>query len=328
MYTYGTMKQNPLDAIGNTPLVRINLENIPAAVYAKLEYLNPGGSVKDRSARYMIESAQTEGLLKPGYTIIDASSGNQGIATAMIGAMKGHPVIITVSEKVSQEKLATIKEYGAQIVMCPATDFIDDPLSYHSVACALHKKMPNSFMPNQYFNPLNTQAHYHSLGPEIFQQTNGTVTHFFAGAGTGGTISGAGRYLKEQNNDTQVIAIDAATSYRSTNGHPKPYVVEGMGIDFDSPVLDRTTIDTFIPVGDADSFAMLQILAHQHGLLVGPSSGAVAHAVQQYANHLTKDDVVVMIFGDSGRAYLTKNFYAHDEKQTVIQKHTNEQAVL
>ncbi len=322
------MKHNPLDAIGNTPLVRINLENIPATVYAKLEYLNPGGSVKDRSARYMIECAQQNGLLKPGYTIIDASSGNQGISTAMIGAIKGYPVIITVSEKVSQEKLATIKAYGAQVVMCPATDFIDDPRSYHSVACALHKKMPHSFMPNQYFNPLNTQAHYRSLGPEIFQQTDGAITHFFAGAGTGGTISGAGRYLKEQNNNTQIVAIDAATSYRSTHGHPKPYAVEGMGVDFDSPVLDHTIIDKFIPVGDADAIGMLQILAHKHGLLVGPSSGAVAHAVQQYADHLGKDDVVVMIFGDSGRAYLTKNFYAHDEKQTVIQKHTNEQAVL
>ncbi len=301
-----------LDAIGNTPLVKINLD-VPAQVYAKLEYLNPGGSVKDRSARYMIEQAEKNGTLKQGGTIIDASSGNQGIATAMIGAIKKYRVIITVCEKISQEKLQAIKAYGAEVVMCPATLFIEDPRSYHSMAKKLYKEMPNSFMPNQYFNPLNGQAHYTSLGPEIWQQTNGTVTHFFAGAGTGGTLCGAGKYLKEQNPDIKIIALDSANSYRATNGNPKPYKIEGMGIDFDSPVINYEIIDDIIAAHDNDAINMLKILSTQHGILAGPSSGAVAYGVQSYTKKLSKNDVVVMIFGDSGRAYLTKNFYAQDD---------------
>ncbi len=306
------MYQALVNAIGNTPLVSIPLA--PHAQFgAKLEYLNPGGSVKDRSAQFMIAHAEKTGLLKPGGTLIDASSGNQGIASAMIGAAKGYRVIITVSEKVSQEKLQTLKAYGARVVMCPATDFIDDPRGYHSTAIRLHKKTPNSFMPNQYFNPLNAQAHYTSLAPEIWQQTNGKITHFFAGAGTGGTISGVGKYLKEKNPAIQIIAIDSVNSYRATNGHPKPYAIEGMGIDFDSPVLDYSVIDEIITVNDANAIAMLKSLARQ-GFLVGPSSGAVAYATQQFAQkYMKKKDHAVMIFGDSGRAYLSKGFYEQDE---------------
>jgi len=303
------MHHDVLNAIGNTPLVHVNLD-IPAQVQAKLEYLNPGGSVKDRSALYMIEYAEQTGKLKPGGTIIDASSGNQGIATAMIGAIKGYNVIITVSEKISEEKLQAIEAYGAQVVICPATAFIDDPESYHTKAQELHQQTPNSFMPNQYFNPINAQAHYHSTGPEIWQQTAGTITHFFAGAGTGGTISGAGKFLKEQNPKIKVIALDSNNSFRATKGNPQPYQVEGMGIDFDSPVIDYNVIDDIVTVSDDQAIAMLKTLAHQHGLLVGPSSGAVAYGVSSYADKLGKDDVVVMIFGDSGRAYLTKNFYS------------------
>ena len=297
-----------LQAIGNTPLITVPFD-APAIMCAKLEYLNPGGSVKDRSALFMIEDAERNELLKPGGILIDASSGNQGTATAMIGAFKGYKVIITVSEKISEEKLNAIKAYGAQVVMCPATAFIDDPQSYHSQAVALHKKTPNSFMPNQYFNVVNAQAHYTLLGPEIWQQTDGKVTHFFAGAGTGGTISGAGRYLKEKNSSVKVIAIDSNNSYRSTGGCPKPYKVEGMGIDFDSPVLDRSILDEIIAVSDDDAIGMLKVLARKHGLLVGPSSGAVAHAAYEYAKDLKKEDCAVMIFGDSGRAYLSKGFY-------------------
>jgi len=302
------MYPNLLDAIGNTPLVKLNL-NTPATLYAKLEYLNPGGSMKDRSAQFIIEHAEQTGLLKPGVTLIDASSGNQGVATAMIGAIKGYKVIITVSEKISQEKLQTIQAYGAQVVMCPATSTIDDPRSYHTVAKEIHKKTPNSFMLDQYFNILNAEGHYRSLGPEIWKQTNGTVTHFFAAAGTGGTISGAGKYLKEKNQNIQVIALDSNTSFHATNGNPKPYKVEGMGIDFDSPVMNYNVIDTIIPVSDDDALNMLKLLAKKHGLLVGPSSGAVAHGAYTYAQTCSKDDIIVMIFGDSGRAYLTKNFY-------------------
>lgn len=300
--------QNPIDAIGNTPLVGVSC-NTPATLYAKLEYLNPGGSVKDRSARFMIEHAEKNGILQPGGTIIEASSGNQGIATAMIGALKGYKVIICVSEKISKEKLDTISAYGAEVVMCPATDFIEDPRSYHSQARALHEKKPNSFMPNQYFNILNAQAHYTSLAPEIWQQTEGRITHFFAAAGTGGTVSGVGKYLKEQNPGIKVFAVDSNNSFRATNGHPKPYKVEGMGVDFESPVLNKEIIDAFIEVSDDDALAMLKKLAKHNGLLVGPSSGAVAYAAASYAPQLQKDDLAVMIFGDSGRAYLTKDFY-------------------
>lgn len=302
------MHENLLDAIGNTPLVKLDLRT-PAHLYAKLEYLNPGGSVKDRSARYMIQQAIKMGVLKPGGTIIDASSGNQGVATAMIGALLGYRVIITVSEKISQEKLQAIQAYGAKVVMCPATSSIGDPSSYHTIAKKLHAETPNSFMPDQYFNRMNTEGHYHSLGPEIWRQTKGTVTHFFAAAGTGGTISGAGKYLKEQNPAIRVIALDSINSYRSTNGNPQPYKLEGIGVDFNSPVLDYDVIDDFITVTDHDGLSILKTLATQHGILVGPSSGAVAYGTATYAQKLSDKDVAVMIFGDSGRAYLTRNFY-------------------
>lgn len=306
-----------IDAIGNTPLVRLPF-NLPAMFYAKLEYLNPGGSVKDRSAKFMIEYAEKQGWLKPGGTLIEASSGNQGIATAMIGALKGYKVIITVSPKVSAEKLATIKAYGAEVVMCTATSFIDDPQSYHSVAMRIHHETPNSFMPNQYFNPLNAQAHYSLLGPEIWQQTGGNLTHFFAGAGSCGTITGVGRYLKEKNPAIKIIAIDASTSYRATKGNPKPYKVEGLGIDFESPVIDYSVIDEVITITDHDAIAMLKQLA-KLGFLVGPTSGAVAHVAHQYAQqHASKNIRAILIFGDSGRAYLSKGFYEQDTVETTI----------
>lgn len=306
------MHRTLIDAIGNTPLVKIPF-GIDATICAKLEYLNPGGSVKDRSAKFMIEHAEKTGKLRPGGTLIDASSGNQGIATAMIGAMKGYRVIITVSEKVSTEKLQSIKAYGAQVVMCPSTSLIDDPRSYHSVAKRLHQETPNSFMPNQYFNPVNALAHYTLLAPEIWEQTDKKITHYFACAGTGGTISGVGRYLKERNPDIKVIAIDSINSFRATKGNPKPYRIEGMGIDFDSPVMDYSVIDEVINVHDDDALAMLKTFASDFGLLVGPSSGAAGYIAYQYAKkHMTKDDLGVVIFGDSGRAYLSKQFYTYE----------------
>jgi cystathionine beta-synthase len=298
-----------LNAIGNTPLIRIPFD-CPGNIYAKLEYLNPSGSMKDRSALFMIEEAERTGTLKPGGTIIEASSGNQGAATAMIGAIKGYTVIVTVSEKISQEKFQTIKAYGAQVIMCPATSFIEDPQSYHSQAVAILQKTPNAVMLNQYFNVQNAHAHYRSLAPEVWNQTQGLVTHYFAAAGTGGTISGVGKYLKEKNPAIKVHAIDSDTSWRSTNGNPKPYKVEGMGIDFETPVLNKAVIDDYIPVSDDNALAMLKIMASKYGLLIGPSSGAVAYAAYEYAKqHFTHDDLGLIIFGDSGRAYLTKNFY-------------------
>jgi cystathionine beta-synthase len=307
---------NLIEAIGNTPLVTIPL-GTKHHISAKLEYLNPGGSVKDRSARYMIEYAEKNGLLKPGGTIIDASSGNQGIATAMIGAMKGYRVIISVSEKISAEKLATIKAYGAEVIINPPTDFLEDPKSYHSVALRLHQQTPNSFMPNQYFNPINAEGHYTLLAPEVWEQTKGSITHFFSGAGTGGTVSGVGKYLKEKNPDIKVIAVDSANSWRATKGHPQPYIVEGIGIDFESPVMNYAVVDEVVTVTDAAAMAMLKQLARQ-GFLVGPSSGAIAYAAKQYLSTCSEPvGHAVMIFSDSGRAYLSKGFYAQDESVTM-----------
>jgi cystathionine beta-synthase len=297
-----------LDTIGNTPLVKIPHESA-YALYAKLEYLNPGGSIKDRSALYMIEYAEKHGLLRPGGHIIDASSGNHGIAVAMIGAIKGYPVTIVASTKSSTEKIQAIKAYGARVMLCQPTAFIDDPQSYHAVARRLVKETPGAFMPDQYFNVVNAQAHYALLGPEIWKQTEGTITHFFAAAGTGGTISGAGRFLKEQNPDIKVIAVDTATSFYSTKGNPKPYIIDGMGIDFISPVMNYDIVDEIIPVTDADALVMINQFPKKYGLLAGMTSGTVACAAFSYLAGQAKNSVAVMIFGDSGRAYFSKNLF-------------------
>jgi cystathionine beta-synthase len=301
------MPQNLIDIIGHTPLVKVPF-NTEAQVFAKLEYLNPGGSIKDRSAKFLIEEAERSGILKPGGTIIESSSGNQGVACAMIGAIKGYKVIITASPAMSEEKVKTIKAYGAEVIMCPSCP-VEDPRSRHSVARKLHEDTPNSFMPNQYHNPSNPKAHYSSLGPEIWEQTGGTITHFFAAAGTGGTISGAGRFLKEKNPNIKVMAVDVDTSYHSTGGHPRPYRMEGIGIDFGTGCLDESVIDQFFPISDENGLGMLKTMASKYGLLIGTGSGAVSYAVQSYLDTLTKDDVVVMLFGDSGRAYLSKNYF-------------------
>lgn len=294
-----------LELIGNTPLAQLDL-GLEATILAKLEYLNPGGSVKDRSALFMIEDAERKGLLKPGGTIVEASSGNQGIALAMIGAVKGYNVIITVPDRTSDEKIATLRAYGAKVFVCPDTDSLDDPQGYHPKAHELAKTIPNSFMPNQYHNQLNPQAHYSTTGPEIWKQTNGAITHLFVGAGSCGTISGTGRYLKEQNPNVKIIGIDAATSAYS-NPNPTSYETEGIGIDTDDN-LDTSVVDHIIPVADKDVFAMTKKVAREHGLLVGLSSGAVLHGLFSYQEHLQKSDVAVVVFADSGRAYLKKAF--------------------
>jgi cystathionine beta-synthase len=302
------LHKNVIQAIGNTPLVQVDFDT-PGSIFAKLEYLNPGGSVKDRSALFMIEEAEKKGILKPGGTLIEASSGNQGIATAMIGAVKKYQVIITVFEKVSKEKEQTLKAYGAQVIKCPMTQFVTDPKSYHSTAFSLHKSIDNSFMLNQYYNVSNALAHYTLLGPEIWRQTEGRVTHFFAAAGTGGTVSGVGKFLKEQNPTIRIIAVDSINSFRATKGKPLPYKLEGIGVDFTSDVLNTSVTDEFFCVTDDQAISMLKPMAAQNGLLIGPSSGAVAYAVQQYAKKLQPTDLAVWICGDSGRAYLTKGFY-------------------
>lgn len=302
-----------LESIGNTPIIKLNF-NTPATILAKLEYLNPSGSVKDRSALFMIEQAEKQGILKPGGTLIEASSGNQGIATAMIGASKGYKVIITTNKKFSQDKVKAITAYGAELVMCKVTEFVEDPESYHSIAKKIQEQTPNSFILDQYYNLANAQAHYTSLGPEIWRQTEGTLTHFFAATGTCGTTIGTGKYLKEQSQQLKVVGVDSMHSFRSTGGHPQPYKLEGVGVDFDAPILNnnKDIIDEFHTVNDKEAFDMLKTLAHQHGILVGPSSGAVAAAVATYTKNLTKDDIALMIFADSGRAYLNRNYYENE----------------
>lgn len=298
-----------LHVIGNTPLVRVKFDT-PPKIYAKLEYLNPAGSIKDRSALFMVEEAERTGKLKPGGTIIEASSGNQGIATALIGALKGYKVIITVSEKISKEKQDTLKAYGAELVVCKPTGELDDPEGYYQRAVNIAKETPNSFMLAQYFNKENARSHYYGIGPEIWNQTHGEITHFIGAVGSGGTVCGAATYLKERNPNIQIVGVDAATSYRATKGHPKPYKLEGLGVDYDSPHIAAAPIDEYINVTDEDAIAMLKKMARHHGLLVGPSSGAVAWAAYEYTKKLKPNDLVVIILGDSGRAYLTKNFFS------------------
>lgn len=318
-----------LETIGNTPLIRLPF-GTPATILAKLEYFNPGNSLKDRSALYMIEQAEKRGDLKPGGTIIDASSGNHGISVAMIGRAKGYKVIIVVSTKTSKEKVAALHAYGAEVVVCEPTPFIDDENSYHKVSQKLAASLPSACMLNQYYNTENRDAHYSLLGPELWSQTNGSITHFFAGAGTGGTISGVGRYLKEHKPSITICAVDALTSYRATKGNPKPYKIEGLGIDFTSEVLDYSIIDYFAEISDDSAFKALQMLVKQHGLLVGPTSGAVVAACLEKLDTFTQNDVVVLIFGDSGRAYLSKNFYLQENNsdEYLIHKRVQQEIVL
>ncbi|MCF7799468.1 cysteine synthase family protein [Candidatus Babeliales bacterium] len=303
--------KNLLELIGNTPLIKLEMGTKPTLL-AKLEFLNPGGSLKDRSALFMVQQAEKDGLLKPGGTIVEASSGNQGIALAMIGAIKGYKVIITVPDRTSQEKISVLKAYGATVYVCPNTDSLDDPRGYHSVAERLHHEIPDAFMPNQYFNKSNPLAHYHTTGKEIWEQTNGEVTHVIIAAGSCGTISGVGKYLKEKNPNIKIIGVDAATSAFSSK-EPKAYNAEGIGIDVVSETFDKTVVDEIIPLSDDHIFDTTKKLASQ-GILVGLSSGAVMHVSLEYCKKLKETDTVVTIFGDSGRAYLSKVFIKQEQE--------------
>jgi cystathionine beta-synthase len=299
--------KNFLDAIGNTPLVKLDFKDVKPSIFAKLEHLNPGGSIKDRSALFMIEEAERTGKLKPGGTIIEASSGNQGIALAMIGAIKGYNVIITVPDRTSVEKMATLQAYGAKVFVCPDTDNLHDPNGYHEKAKILHGKIENSYMPNQYYNTENPKAHYLTTGPEIWEQTQGKLTHCFISMGSCGTISGVGRYLKEKNKNIKIIGIDAMTSKLSMPACPKAYKTEGMGVDVITDTLDRSVIDEIVPVSDEVTFSSTREIAKK-GYLVGLSSGAVTHVALERAKNLAESDIIVVIFADSGRAYLSKVF--------------------
>lgn len=295
-----------LEAIGNTPLVRLDFDIRPTLL-AKLEHLNPGGSIKDRSALFMIQEAERTGKLRPGGTIVEASSGNQGIALAMIGTIKGYKVIVTAPDRTSAEKIATLQAYGVKVFVCPDTDNLHDPNGYHEKARILSEQIEGAYMPNQYYNVENPRAHYLTTGPEIWEQSQGKLTHCFISMGSCGAISGVGKYLKEKNKGIKIIGIDALTSKLSMPESPKVYKTEGMGVDVITDTLDRSVIDEIIPVSDEVTFAMTRALAKK-GYLVGLSSGAVMHVALEHAKKLTENDVVVVIFADSGRAYLSKVF--------------------
>jgi cystathionine beta-synthase len=297
-----------LDLVGNTPLVRLNkvTEGLRPTILAKLEQLNPGGSVKDRIGLAMIEDAERRGLLRAGGTIIEPTSGNTGHGLAMAAAIKGYKMVFVMPDKMSPEKISLLRAYGAEVVICPTNVERDSPQSYYSVAERLTREIPGGYQPNQYFNPRNPEVHYKTTGPEIWRQTEGKITTFVAGVGTGGTISGVGKYLKEQNPAIRVIGADPEGSIYS--GEIAPYKVEGVGEDFWPGTFDRDVVDEFIQVTDRECFVAARKLARQEGILVGGSAGLALHAAIQVAVDSKADDVIVVLLPDTGRNYLSKFF--------------------
>jgi cystathionine beta-synthase len=297
-----------LDLVGNTPLVRLSkvTEGLRPLILAKLEQLNPGGSVKDRIGLAMLEDAEVRGLLRPGGTIVEPTSGNTGHGLAMAAAIKGYKMIFVMPDKMSAEKISLLRAYGAEVVICPTNVERESPQSYYSVADRLTREVPGAFQPNQYFNPRNPEAHYRTTGPEIWRQTDGRITTFVAGVGTGGTISGVGKYLKEQNPAVRIIGADPEGSIYS--GEIAPYKVEGVGEDFWPGTFSREIVDEFIQVTDRECFVAARKLARQEGILVGGSAGLALHAAIQIAVDSKPDDVIVVLLPDTGRNYLSKFF--------------------
>ena len=297
-----------IDLVGNTPLVRLGrmAAGLAPQVIAKVEYFNPGGSVKDRIALAMVEAAERDGLISPGGTIVEPTSGNTGVGLAIVANQRGYKCLFVMPDKMSAEKIAVLHAYGAEVVVCPSAVAPEHPDSYYSVSRRLAAETPGGWNPNQYANPLNPAAHYATTGPEIWSQTDGLVTHFVAGVGTGGTISGTGRFLKDASQGrVQVIGADPEGSVYS-GGSGRPYLVEGVGEDFWPATYDRSVADRILAVSDRDSFLTTRRLAREEALLVGGSCGLAVAAALRLATELTEDDVVVVLLPDSGRGYLSK----------------------
>jgi cystathionine beta-synthase len=296
-----------LDAMGDTPLVRLTkvTRGVRPSVLAKLEMLNPGGSVKDRIGIRMIEAAEREGLLRPGGTIVEPTSGNTGHGLAIAAAIRGYKCIFVMPDKMSQEKVALLRAYGAEVIITPTAVAPESPESYYRVADRLTEEIPGAFQPNQYFNPENPKTHYETTGPEIWTQTDGTIDVFVAGVGTGGTITGVGRYLKERNPDVVVVGADPEGSLYSGD-QPRPYLTEGIGEDFWPDSFDPTVVDRYVRVSDRDAFRMARAVTRQEGILVGGSCGSAVHAALEVARELDETKTVVVLLPDTGRNYLTK----------------------
>ena len=306
-----------IETIGNTPMVRLNniVRGIQGTVLAKVEYFNPGNSTKDRMALKMIEDAEKSGKLKPGGTIIEGTSGNTGMGLALTAIAKGYKCIFTMADKQSQEKINILKAVGAEVIVCPTNVEPEDPRSYYSVARKLNQEIPNSIYPNQYDNPSNAEAHYLTTGPEIWKQTEGKITHYVATVGTGGSMCGTARYLKEQNKSLITVGIDTYGSvfkkYKETGIFDEneiyPYLTEGFGEDILPKNVDFDVIDSFIKVTDKDGAIMARKLSREEGLFVGWSSGSAVHGAMEYAReHLKKNDVMVILLPDHGTRYLAK----------------------
>jgi cystathionine beta-synthase len=299
-----------IDLVGNTPLVRLNsvTKGIAATVLAKVEYLNPGGSSKDRIATRIIDDAEAKGLLKPGGTIVEPTSGNTGIGLALVAQQRGYRCVFVLPDKVGEEKRNVLMAYGAEIVVTPTAVAPDSPESYYSVSDRLAREIPGAFKPNQYANPNGPLSHYETTGPEIWRDTDGTVTHFVAGVGTGGTISGVGRYLKEVSGGAvRIIGADPEGSVYS-GGSGRPYLVEGVGEDFWPTAYDPSVVDEIIASSDKESFELTRRLAREEGLLVGGSSGLAVASGLKAARDLGPDDIMVILLPDGGRGYLGKIF--------------------